>query len=272
MLGTGTQDDPYIVDNWDDFVTALSYSGAYIRFPDGGGEISMNDVAPDGLTTGITVQAAEIDGNGWIISELHIKTGGNFFTSSSGCLIKNLHFERVYGSGTVLFYNKFSFSGCTIQGTFDGVKSVGKAGVLQLASDRSVYRCAVVLECNSCQAGTILAWNESWCARFEHCTIDITARNSSGVFTVNAVNSYITGDIDCGIKSGHNNKILDKCVINAYIRGTTFDLNGAYGYVSVINSDRVDSSLTIANVVPVTTEQLKNAAYLNSIGFTIGVV
>ncbi len=272
MTGTGTLDDPYIVDNWDDFAAALSYSGAYIRFPDGGGEISMNAVAPDGLTTGITVQAAEVDGNGWIISELHVKTDGKFFTSADGCLIKNLHFERVYSLGTTLFYNNFGFSGCTIQGTFDGKKSLGNAGVMQLLDGCSAYRCAIVIECNNCKADEILAWSESWCALYDHCYIDITARNSVGVFTINAVNSYITGDIDCGIKSGHYNRYLDKCVINAYIKGTTFDLSGANGYMSVINADRVDPALTIKNLTPVTTEQLRDAAYLNSIGFTIGVV
>ena len=59
MTGTGTQTDPYIVDNWADLVTALGTSGAYVSFPEGGGVISMNDIAPEGLSSQITVSCAE---------------------------------------------------------------------------------------------------------------------------------------------------------------------------------------------------------------------
>ena len=55
MTGTGTQTDPYIVDNWADFVTALGTSGAYVSFPEVGGVLDMNDIAPEGLSSKIMV-------------------------------------------------------------------------------------------------------------------------------------------------------------------------------------------------------------------------
>ncbi len=47
MQGNGTQESPFIPENWEEFVTAVGASGAYVSMPDGGGYFDMNEIAPE---------------------------------------------------------------------------------------------------------------------------------------------------------------------------------------------------------------------------------
>jgi hypothetical protein len=50
MTGSGTQADPYIVDNWADFLTAATIStDTYTEFAEGT-VIDINDVQPEGFS------------------------------------------------------------------------------------------------------------------------------------------------------------------------------------------------------------------------------
>ena len=96
MTGTGTQADPFIVDNWPDFVTAVGTYDAYVEFPDGGGVIDMNNVAPTGIPE-ITLACASIEGNDWIIQNLYCKGHKGFSTAYGKYVsIDKLHFLDFY--------------------------------------------------------------------------------------------------------------------------------------------------------------------------------
>lgn len=68
MTGTGTQADPYIVDTWADFVTAVGKSDVYVECAEGT-VWNMNDIAPDGINSRINIYAKSISGNGVIIKK-----------------------------------------------------------------------------------------------------------------------------------------------------------------------------------------------------------
>lgn len=88
MTGTGTQNDPYVVGNFSDFVDAVGQNGVYVQL---GSDI---DVAADGYEYigAITINAASVDGRGYAIRNATFQmSGGNYFaTEYSGITISNL--------------------------------------------------------------------------------------------------------------------------------------------------------------------------------------
>lgn len=80
MTGTGTQNDPYIVDNTADFLEAVAQSGVYVQL---GSDI---DVAADGYDYigAVTVNALSINGNGFAIRNATFQPG-----SVGSCIVDN---------------------------------------------------------------------------------------------------------------------------------------------------------------------------------------
>lgn len=78
MTGTGTQNDPYIVDNTADFLEAVAQSGVYVQL---GSDI---DVAADGYEYigTVTVNALSINGNGFAIRNATFQPGSSGFCFS----------------------------------------------------------------------------------------------------------------------------------------------------------------------------------------------
>lgn len=107
MTGTGTQNDPYIISDWNDFITAIGTSDAYVEFPkdlthtqdtnvdpnklytdangvvqtnvqpsdlvnlyENGFVLDANDYAPSGIASTITMNCANINGYGGYIKNL----------------------------------------------------------------------------------------------------------------------------------------------------------------------------------------------------------
>lgn len=88
MTGTGTQNDPYIVDNYSDFIDAVGQNGVYVQL---GSDI---DVAADGYEYigAVTISATSVDGSGYAIRNATFQmNGGNYFsTEYTGITISNL--------------------------------------------------------------------------------------------------------------------------------------------------------------------------------------
>ena len=88
MTGTGTQNDPYIVDNTADFLEAVAQSDVYVQL---GSDI---DVAADGYEYigAVTISATSVDGRGYAIRNAAFQiSGGNYFsTEYTGITISNL--------------------------------------------------------------------------------------------------------------------------------------------------------------------------------------
>lgn len=93
MIGTGTSTDPYIVDNFTDFLTAAAMTDAYIAFdPDAENKVlDLNDTPyADGLTETVFINAAQIRGNGWTIRNFYF-TAQAHAIQISGTEIDALH-------------------------------------------------------------------------------------------------------------------------------------------------------------------------------------
>ena len=120
MTGTGTQNDPFIISDWTDFITAVGTSGAYVEFPknlvrtadadvdsnklytdvDGIVQTNVqpsdlaglyentflldaNDYAPAGVTSTITINCTSLNGNGGYIKNLASNSADIFTTAAT---------------------------------------------------------------------------------------------------------------------------------------------------------------------------------------------
>ena len=80
VTGTGTAADPYIVDNWTDFLTVCNVStSTYILWANEETEeekvVDFNDIAPYGLEAKIELKG-HIDFNGWTLQNVWVRNSG----------------------------------------------------------------------------------------------------------------------------------------------------------------------------------------------------
>lgn len=301
MTGTGTQNDPYIISDWTDFITAVGTSGAYVEFPknlvstsdtdvdpnklytDEYGVVQTNvqpadlsnlyentfvldansdDGFPGGITTHIQIRCASINGFGGYIKNLASSSDGilGFYsvTQVTGIASLNINLEG------------YMFFGAVWSGGYNQINKCIFAG--RLVSDNYAFINTHYFKFNSC-AFTLDLWGSMAAltsdatgklSTFDICRIQLTKTDTSSsslVINVLANNSYITGSLTAPLK------ILDS--VYTVIDIETPQITASYSGQSntLANSDKcsnISSYLT-----QVTTAQLKDAAYLSSIGFPI---
>ena len=123
MTGTGTQADPYIVDTWADFVTAVGKSDVYVECAEGT-VWDMNDIAPDGISSRINIYAKSINGNGVIIKKLYFTSNASFFFANSTSVTGVDFLDSLIESGTFIYragaatFQECRFSGIIQDSTF----------------------------------------------------------------------------------------------------------------------------------------------------------
>lgn len=123
MTGKGTKDDPYIVATWDEFLDVCDNGGnTYVECARNV-IWDMNEIAPNGITSGITL-SANIDGSGATIRNLSSdinNSSAGVFNMQQGYL-KNINIENCYlQDGTALFMqNSYvsNYDRCIITGYF----------------------------------------------------------------------------------------------------------------------------------------------------------
>lgn len=263
MTGTGTQADPYIVDTWPDFVTAVGTSGAYVKVTPGL-TWNMNEVAPDGIST-ITINCASINGGGLKI--LALRATGYLLTIYRATTIRNISFLNftangmIYGAGSLTNWYMRHYISCIFTGIVSGDYII-----------RTGY-------------GTP---KEN---QFERCGLNVSAVNATFAHATNNIfkDSYIELDtayldnLDCynsyiaGTTNGNATIYTSLSVINLSGDGviTWNHSNSVNGQAtSVYNRDTLPNTQpsTTYKVVGVTDSQIKDSAYLATKGLTIGVV
>lgn len=292
MTGTGTQADPFIVDNWPDFVTAIGTADVYVAFPEGGGVINMNSIAPTGIPE-IPVRCKSINGNDWIIQNLYCKGHAGFITQYGRYVsINRLHFLDFYFDdegneiklGTVFgnsgddrqgyYFNECQFSGimnCTYYNS-DVYKRNGLFVQDNYWLKCRLIRCSINVKLD---VYAVLLSGSNYIHednRVEYCNIKVSGNSPAWTEDGDYRNCLITGNsvataFDVIRGSANFN------VINTDFSGAdSFNCTGRSGAVNLINTDLLPSGATIGTgFIGVTTEQLHDAAYLASLGFPIGV-
>ena len=257
MTGTGTQADPYIVDTWEDFVTAVGTAGAYVEVtPDT--EWDFNAIAPEGAPT-VDVLAAHVDGHGCTLKNVRADNVFLNFRAGNATTFENFSIIDFLANSAIFFFG--SSQTFTIRGTaLTGVQT--GSGTLYRNKGNIVFQANSNSGCGfrvNCRGGDLFSGS------YSHSFTDTFFSLSGGNVGTNTatcgqlINCYIEGECGTVFTQGSSRNTIVNCTaqtVNA--RGTNM----------LANSDKCSN---ITGGTAVTDEQMRDAAYLSSIGFPIGV-
>ena len=264
MTGSGTENDPYIVETWEEFVSAFYASSKYITFPDDT-ILDFNEI--QNYSKKLTGRYNTVLGNGVNFRNITLETGA-FISATNKNTFDNMRFTNLYFTGDASFVasslnNDWCyFINCQFAGIFQGNSKFNDSGdKLYFGKSLTSVGCGINLKLSEQAVFRATAYS-CYCY---NCQLTLDCESSASDTSINIYNSLIEGNI-----GGANRSIWAvNCVLNANIE-TTFT-NTNTGKVSVANADKIGENGAVNGFVAVTSEQLKNAEYLSSIGFPIGV-
>lgn len=281
MTGTGTQNDPYIVDNTADFIEAVEQSDAYVQL---GSDI---DVAADGYEYigSVTVNALSLNGNGFAIRNATFQPGsvGSCIScNNANSVCRDISFldcsvKPSTTSAAFIYGNQNSFIGMKLSLQ---VQSLSRFYIFNRAN---ASNCAADITMNG---GTICISfyaqslsNSTFFIRGSY-TMDRIIMGSKGSNNVQVQNvgfvfdgslapgSYSLGDYTSFV--GCYFAIADSATLpadnNLYLSLGKYDTSGQ-NVVFSVGSVVSESVNTPTGFPRLTTAQMQDAAYLQSIGW-----
>ena len=298
MTGTGTQADPYIVDTWADFVTAVGKSGVYVECAEGA-VWDMNDIAPNGVGQ-VSVLAKSVNGNGTAIKSI-FKNGGVVFAITSICTVSGFNitsflvengaalFRISCGSRVDCYLRNMRFSGMVTDSYF-----VISGGEYDNSYSRPiVYNSSfnIIFQGNSAFS-RLKANSFPNAIDLYYCNVKFSGASTHTGATGTSIGYNAIAFHNCLVTG--NNPFLNICIdgtpsssywwawhseysVFNFVCESTQKINVLYSSrnqssVCLINSDKLNGATVSAqNIKQVTEEQLGSASYLQSIGFPIGV-
>lgn len=266
MTGVGTQADPYIVDNWEDFMSInRNQIGIYVKWADSDNKvIDFNDIKPDGYTTSI-IFPSYVDFNGWTLRNFRSTASYAMKSNNSNSVtVQNLIIENFYISNES--YNYLFYYTNISNSIISGIAVSGKS--FYLTSYGDIVNSSVNIKVTAKEEFSIL--NSSGIMKNSDIVLDVSAKTANLAY-----NSYYHGVYNSRI-SGKIHSAQDYVrIVNGYSNIFNLDSDMPLSYsgtaISVYNSDLAEKDSSSTNLIGCTTEQLKNAEYLYSIGFPIGV-
>lgn len=302
MTGTGTQNDPYIVDNWSDFITAVGTSSAYVElkkelvkttdtevnpnklYTDANGVVQTNvqvsdlpnlyentfcldanDYAPEGITTTITITCASLNGNGATIKNLYSSSTTIITTYSYvivGIAFLNFRCTDVYFFVSTRNSGWGIVSRCIFTGRMDG-QQISR---FIWASLVHFAKCAFNVQLYG--ASQFAQNNEGrydW-LDFNYCRINTEDHRtgSTSAYPYNIINSIWTGNYNDYISAAMSS--YDYTVYDLECPSISSNNSPSKNY-AFVNSDKCAST----DCVEVTTAELQSASDLAAKGFPIQV-
>lgn len=265
MQGDGTQGNPYIYTTWAELSQVCGEVGAYIKQ---GNDIDMNEEMPDGITETLMVSCAELDGNGYEIRNAYFKDTGCIELAMRFGVLKNFKLINFYdartnsGKGGTIYYHygnlieNLTISGYVLSDSKSAIFTPGRKKILGLSANLDGL------------GGRLSGDGAGYPLDIENGNIFI---NGGSIQSTNLKNCYVGGKIDkIWLINSTSYENSAASIIDAEVK-TQFA--GQYGQIAIVyNSDKISEDLTVTgDFIPVTAEQLADAAYLRSIGFPIGV-
>ena len=269
ITGTGTQADPYVVTTWDELASKTSETSVYIKL---GNNIDMNTEYPEGLTSGLTVNCAQIDGDGKTVKNLYLQSGALITCAGINSTWKNtelLNWSIGNGSDAASITANGSTSGTY---TFNQCKLSGRInsgyGGSYLAKNGRIkfYRSSINMQMTANTSTVDMSGDLRNCCTMEYCNVNFTGETDKTLNIV-LVNSYIKGTLASATLNATrypDGQVSTYSVLD--ISAAAFTANSATNLV-LANSEKCSSIEQY--LTSVTTAQLTNATYLDSIGFPI---
>ena len=281
MTGTGTEQDPYIVDNFEEFDTVRNISTTtYIEYSND--EVDFNDIQPYGYTerfilAGHITMTNIIWKNFTSRADCAISFGSGssnrgIYLECNNCKIINAY-QITSASEKYLFVGRGGnvvFNNCEISYRQDVGNAPLNTGLLRDAGgDQTFNACAITIKSYGNKKNT---WRLADGGTFEFCNINLDVQADKFDYPLRGFMCWYSGKIDIktatsNSQSGGSGNIVWDVEITQQITLTTSSL---YTFLSIYNSDKATITATNNNMlVGVTTEQLKNTSYLYSIGFPV---
>lgn len=256
MTGSGTQANPYIVSTWSDFITAATIStDTYIEFVPNT-VIDLNNVQSEGFSSALSL-AGHIDGKNSVIKNLVVNDQYGRIFDVSGLDMKNISFLNMRGSRKI-FESQMSTSSLTLYKCQFSGRLDNPDDIIDM-SGGSCSRCSFTLEVHG--SGNV-SFNLDSDYFVQYCRIDISGTNTGSYISIgNVSNCYVTGKHSTKIEVYGSTNVVD----------FTAPAFGSDSFSSniLVNSDKCTNIPEQAGIFPVTTAQMKDAAYLASLGFPI---
>ena len=299
--GTGASTDPYIFKNWEGFRECIVVSSAYCEYdstvPKNERIINLNDESPNGISA-LVFKCTSVNGNGCSIINANITSyvgdawaGCAIFTGTS-CSIKNINFLNVIlrwshlkGSSALMTFTNCQFSVLFLNPTDTDFTSAGcayakfvRCGITIKTSDNSQNSCNTVF--SSSGSSTVSG------VYADKCIIDLRVTtlnpNAKGYIYVGAKSDYrvFLSNIKV-IGRAPNNVSLEMGIYNnTHVTYNNIVVDCESGYAppwngdtcGLINTSKIanpsaDLDYTTRNIHQVTSEELVNIDFLDSIGF-----
>lgn len=287
MTGTGTQTDPYIVDNLSDLLVAISADGAYVELnPDTAVKvIDFNDNPQWCTETPLFFACTHLNGNGWSVHNIMAKNCDFLVLDvKTYTTIENLNIESAYllnssqYGGIYLLSAPNSNTGesnltlknCKISAVLDAV-TYPVSLIYDYRASVNLYNCSL----NITMKGNAVIRSPD---TVENCNFTINGRSSNSTplnFNITEM-SKIKGtlksesDSDVTINIGSTSAYN---VIDLEFTGNNTALTVKNYGKTLVNTDKITgfSSITLTDATcGVTSSQMIDSEHLNSIGFMIG--
>ena len=275
MTGSGTQESPYIVTTWAEFLSVCNVStSTYVEWNNG--EVDFNEINPSGFADPIVIKSNiklvnvkwknfvstanigfKIDASTTIIDldgfEL---TDAQFFHPSSSSAFDG----AVFSSGRNSYYGRYTIKNCVFSYRQD---SAGKGGFIKYAGTSSVVNTAIAIK-STCQGEYNFGDNK---ISYSECNINLDIQAASLTGCLNAFLCWYSGKIQTSAASWSNStsNLLGNFVFDVEC-SATISLN-TYQYRSVYNSDKC--TITGTNWIGATTAQLSDTEYLYNQGMPV---
>lgn len=201
--GAGTQENPYVVDNWDDFLTVCNISPTtYIVWADVENKvIDFNDINPQGYDSIIEIKG-NVDFNGWELrnitstAQFVIRVSG---TSSIRPTVKNLKITNgkhiwMSNGGAFISENYVTLDNVTISYEFDYAGSVCSA-IASGSGGGNYYRVGIYAYGMTRAAGKWGFFSNVRNVRYGRFHCEVQTQNASNVCNANLVDSIVSGTI-----------------------------------------------------------------------------
>lgn len=280
MRGLGTAESPYIVDNFSDFLQAASVSGAYVEFDKNSPNktLDLNDTEfRNGFTETITVNAAQIKGNGFEIKNFYFTGSADAFSFGT-CSVYDLSFADVVASVPSSYF-------LTAQNLEweNGIFTcrIGSAGSTSYFADKVNFKkCSFNLKFDG------RMWRSFQDCDLSDCNVILDYEISGGEYAfedTSMKNVFVGGEILISAAGTH--KIVDGGALDSFcfaadvskVDGITEETKiwfyaDTYTTTCIIDADRIADGIGFStnetnSMLELTTAQCKNAEYLTSIGF-----
>lgn len=277
MTGSGTQESPYIVTTWAEFLSVCNVStSTYVEWSNA--EVDFNEIQPEGFTDPIEIKSnIRLYKVKWKNFVSRAKIAFKITASTTKIDLEEFEFTdaelfhpssssafdgAVFSSGRTSSYGYYTIKNCVFSYRQD---SAGKGGFIKYASRGSIVGTAINIK-SICTGEYAFEFNSL--LEYSECNInfDIQAGSLSG--GLRAFLCWYSGKIQTSASSWTNSTInlLGNFVFDVECN-VPISFGSGHIYRCIYNSDKC--TITGTNWVGATTAQLSDTTYLYNQGFPV---